>query len=51
MYNNNTLPTTGLITVGLGLTANQMVGLGVFCVVTGIIIFKLARFKSKESKK
>jgi len=53
MYNNSgmVLPQTGMIASGaFGLTGHQSIALGLFCVVVGIMLFKLVRFKAKDIK-
>jgi hypothetical protein len=47
--NYRVLPTTGVTgIVALGLTGHQMLAVGVFVVVVGIISFKILRFKIKD---
>jgi hypothetical protein len=48
MYNNNVLPQTGMMTVGLGLTANNCLAIGLTLIVVGLISFKLLKFKTKD---
>jgi hypothetical protein len=50
MYNNTgVLPVTGMVSVGIaGLSGHQMVALGLFVTVVGVMVFKMFRFKVKD---
>jgi hypothetical protein len=51
MYNNNILPQTGAISTGIfGLSTGNTVAIGVCVVLTGVVLFKLCRFKLKDNK-
>ena len=52
MYNQNfVLPQTGAVTLGaFGLSTSNSVAIGACLLISGIIIFKLIRFKVKEAK-
>lgn len=52
MYNNTgVLPVTGMVSAGVaGLSGHQMIALGLFIVVVGVMSFKMTRFKMKDNK-
>jgi len=50
MYNNNVLPQTGAVAMGIfGLSTGSNIALGICLVITGIVVFKLVRFKIKDN--
>lgn len=51
MYNNNILPQTGAISTGIfGLSTSNNIALGLCIILSGIVLFKVIRFKIKDSK-
>lgn len=51
MYNNNVLPQTGAVSLGiLGLSTQNSVVIGLCLIITGLVIYRAVRFKIKDSK-
>lgn len=51
MYNNNVLPQTGAVSLGIfGMSMGNNIAIGISTIIIGIIIIKIIKFKTKESK-